>query len=66
MGPCFAVNVAIAARYAQRVHGLKRVLIIDFDAHHGNATNDVFYDDPDVFVLSTYQVRNIWPLVCLF
>ncbi|GKA15969.1 histone deacetylase 14 [Tanacetum coccineum] len=55
MGPCFAGNVAIAARYAQRAHGLKRVLIIDFDAHHGKSTNDVFYDDPDVFFLSIHQ-----------
>lgn len=47
--------MAIAARYAQRVHGLKRVLIIDFDVHHGNGTNDAFYEDPDIFFLSTHQ-----------
>ncbi|GJT68161.1 histone deacetylase 14 [Tanacetum coccineum] len=51
----FFGNVAVAARYAQRVHGLKRVFIIDFDVHHGNGTNDVFYDDPDIFFLSTHQ-----------
>ncbi|XP_057440688.1 histone deacetylase 14, chloroplastic-like [Lotus japonicus] len=55
MGFCVFGNVAIAARYAQRVHGLKRVFIIDFDAHHGNGTNDAFYDDPDVFFLSFHQ-----------
>lgn len=56
MGFCVFGNVAIAARYAQRAHGLKRVFIIDFDVHHGNGTNDAFYDDPDIFFLSTHQV----------
>ncbi|KAI3798023.1 hypothetical protein L1987_33289 [Smallanthus sonchifolius] len=55
MGFCVFGNVAIAARYAQRVHGLKRVFIIDFDVHNGNGTNDAFYDDPDIFFLSTHQ-----------
>ncbi|EPS67516.1 hypothetical protein M569_07259, partial [Genlisea aurea] len=55
MGFCVFGNVAIAARYAQRIHGLKRVFIIDFDVHHGNGTNDAFYNDPDVFFLSTHQ-----------
>ncbi|XP_057747768.1 histone deacetylase 14, chloroplastic isoform X1 [Arachis stenosperma] len=55
MGFCVFGNVAIAARYAQRVHGLKRVFIIDFDVHHGNGTNDAFYDDPDIFFLSIHQ-----------
>lgn len=58
MGFCVFGNVAIAARYAQRVHGLKRVFIIDFDVHHGNGTNDAFYEDPDIFFLSTHQVRG--------
>ncbi|KAL5555441.1 hypothetical protein UlMin_037677 [Ulmus minor] len=55
MGFCVFGNVAIAARYAQRVHGLQRVFIIDFDVHHGNGTNDAFYEDPDIFFLSTHQ-----------
>ncbi|XP_057419163.1 histone deacetylase 14, chloroplastic-like [Lotus japonicus] len=58
MGFCVFGNVAIAARYAQRVHGLKRVFIIDFDVHNGNGTSDAFYDDPDVFFLSFHQVSN--------
>ncbi|XP_049396734.1 histone deacetylase 14, chloroplastic-like [Solanum stenotomum] len=55
MGFCVFGNIAIAARYAQRMHGLKRVFIIDFDVHHGNGTNDAFYEDPDIFFLSTHQ-----------
>ncbi|KAG5629162.1 hypothetical protein H5410_000879 [Solanum commersonii] len=49
MGFCVFGNIAIAARYAQRMHGLKRAFIIDFDVHHGNGTNDAFYEDPDIF-----------------
>ena len=49
--------MAIVAHYAQRSHGLKGVFIIDFDAHHGNGTNDAFYDDPGIFIISTHQVR---------
>ncbi|XP_071713340.1 histone deacetylase 14, chloroplastic-like [Rutidosis leptorrhynchoides] len=61
MGGCIFNNISIAARYAQRTHGLKRVFIIDFDAHHGNGTSDAFYDDPDVFFLSTHQ-DGIYPV----
>ncbi|KAK1383145.1 hypothetical protein POM88_020880 [Heracleum sosnowskyi] len=55
MGFCVFGNIVVAARYAQRIHGLKRVFIIDFDVHQGNGTNDAFYDDPDVFFLSNHQ-----------
>ncbi len=55
MGFCLLNNVAIAARYAQRVYGTPRVLIVDYDVHHGNGTQDAFYADPTVFYVSTHQ-----------
>jgi acetoin utilization deacetylase AcuC-like enzyme len=55
MGFCLLNNVAIAARYVQRVYGVERALIVDYDVHHGNGTEEIFYRDPSVFYLSTHQ-----------
>lgn len=55
MGFCLYNNVAIAARHARRRWGIERILIVDWDVHHGNGTQDIFYDDPSVFFFSTHQ-----------
>jgi acetoin utilization deacetylase AcuC-like enzyme len=55
MGFCLFNNIAIAAKYARQNHGLERVLIADFDVHHGNGTEDTFYEDPSVLYFSTHQ-----------
>ncbi len=55
MGFCLYNNVAVAARAAQAEHGIERVLIVDFDVHHGNGTQDVFYEDGSVLFFSTHQ-----------
>jgi acetoin utilization deacetylase AcuC-like enzyme len=55
MGFCIFNNIALGARYAQRMHGIERVLIADWDVHHGNGTQDIFYDDGSVFFFSTHQ-----------
>ena len=57
MGFCLFNNVAIAARYAQKNHAVQRVAIIDWDVHHGNGTQEIFYSDGSVLFFSTHQ----WP-----
>ena len=55
LGFCLFNNVAIAARYLQRAHGADKVLILDFDVHHGNGTQHTFEDDPSVMYASIHQ-----------
>jgi acetoin utilization deacetylase AcuC-like enzyme len=55
MGFCIFNNVAVAARYAIDHYGLERVMIIDYDVHHGNGTQEIFYDDPRVLYFSIHQ-----------
>ena len=57
MGFCLVDNIAVAARYAQAEQGIERVAIVDWDVHHGNGTQDIFWDDPSVLFASMHQ----WP-----
>jgi acetoin utilization deacetylase AcuC-like enzyme len=56
MGFCFFDNAAIAARHAQRTYGISRAAVVDFDVHHGNGTQDIFWADPTVMYCSTHQM----------
>ncbi len=55
MGFCLFNNIAVTARYLQRECGIRRVLIVDWDVHHGNGTQEIFYDDPAVLYFSAHQ-----------
>lgn len=55
MGFCLLNNIAIGARHAQKKHRVERVLIVDWDVHHGNGTQDIFYEDGSVFFFSVHQ-----------
>lgn len=55
MGFCLFNSAALAVRHAQRTHGIKRVAVLDWDVHHGNGTQAVFYDDPGVLFVSLHQ-----------
>ena len=55
MGFCLFNNVAIAAKYIQSRYNLDRIVIIDWDVHHGNGTQDAFYDDPSVMYFSMHR-----------
>lgn len=60
MGFCFFNNVAVGMRHALEVHGLERVALIDFDVHHGNGSEDIFWDDDRVLMCSIFE-RELYP-----
>lgn len=60
-GFCLFNNVAVAAAHAREVLGLRRVLVVDWDMHHGNGTQEIFYDDPDVLFFDTHCEAPFYP-----
>lgn len=61
MGFCLFNNVSIAANYAREKYGLKRIMILDWDVHHGNGTENIFYEDPETLFISLHQELNFPP-----
>jgi len=61
MGYCMFNNIAVAIEWARTQHGLQRVAVIDYDVHHGNGIQSIYYDDPDVLIISVHQ-DNLFPL----
>ncbi len=64
MGFCIFATISVLARYLQQQHNIKKVAIVDFDVHHGNGTQDIFYEDPSVLVVSMQQYP-LWPMTGL-
>ncbi|KAI8811483.1 hypothetical protein BJ742DRAFT_674874 [Cladochytrium replicatum] len=60
-GFCFFNNVAVAARYLQKFHQVKRILIVDWDVHHGNGIQKEFYNDPNVLYISLHRYKDFFP-----
>lgn len=60
MGFCLINNIAVTARHIQRRYGVRRLAIVDWDVHHGNGTQEIFYDDPDILFISIHQMP-LWP-----
>jgi acetoin utilization deacetylase AcuC-like enzyme len=60
MGFCLLANAAVGIRHAQRTHGIRRIATIDWDVHHGNGTEAIFLEDPDVLTISLHQ-DNLFP-----
>lgn len=58
MGFCLFNNIAIGVRHAQKAHGAQKIAVIDFDVHHGNGSQNAFYDDPSLFFVSLHQAHH--------
>jgi acetoin utilization deacetylase AcuC-like enzyme len=61
LGYCVFNNIAIAAKYAQKVYGLKNILVLDLDVHNGNGTCEIFWEDPTVMVIDTHEENSVYP-----